>query len=286
MRRPQPNSRETRGIGRPDENAPRRSLPRLRTRSAKVSALGLVAIGLTGGLLATSSAHATPTPPPPSVDLTVLLIGEGANDPTTQAWDSGLTQEGVPFTEVDGTGPAGSEAVNLPALTTTFGTTTVGNFNAVVFADSPANDAAAGLAGLDSYEAQYQVRQLDGDAFPSTTIGATDVTSRTLDGTVASLPNTATLTNPAGTAAFPGLAGNLAFDNGTHGYPAPAASGFTWWITGAGTTDSLGGGHQRARPSRGADESRSIAAPRTDRRFGKAPPAGGRRPYAPRSDFV
>ena len=46
------------------------------------------------------------------------------------------------------TGTYGAETVTLPALTTG----AVGNFNGVVFADSPSAFAAGQLTALDSYE--------------------------------------------------------------------------------------------------------------------------------------
>ncbi|MBC3843651.1 hypothetical protein GXW82_35840 [Streptacidiphilus sp. 4-A2] len=55
----------------------------------------------------------------PQLDLKVLLVGGaggGAADPTTAAWESALTTEGVPYTEVDAAGAAGSQTVALPAL--------------------------------------------------------------------------------------------------------------------------------------------------------------------------
>ena len=74
---------------------------------------------------------------PPELSLNVLLIGTGSTDPTTAAWESALTDEGVAYTEVTATGTYGAETVTLPALTTG----TVGNFNGVVIADSPAGFA-------------------------------------------------------------------------------------------------------------------------------------------------
>ena len=121
MRSPRPNvPRAAMPAGPSRPYTKRTPLPRLRIAARNFSALGLVALGVTGGLLA-SSALATPTPAPPSMNLKVLLVGGvggAAADPTTAAWAAALTSEGVPFTEVDATGTAGSEAVALPALTT------------------------------------------------------------------------------------------------------------------------------------------------------------------------
>ena len=43
---------------------------------------------------------------PPELSLNVLLIGSGATDPTTAAWESALTNEGVAYTEVTAAGTA------------------------------------------------------------------------------------------------------------------------------------------------------------------------------------
>ena len=76
-------------------------------------ALCLAAVLSTAGLVATGAAVSAATPP--TLDLKVLLIGEGTStngegstDPTTAAWESALTSEGVPYTEVDAAGTAGS----------------------------------------------------------------------------------------------------------------------------------------------------------------------------------
>src|SRR5690348_7148274 len=78
---------------------------------------------------------------PPAVNLRILLIGEGAGDVTTAAWQAALTSEGVPYTLVTATGTAPNETVDLPALSS--GGT--GNYNGVVIADSPADYAAGAL---------------------------------------------------------------------------------------------------------------------------------------------
>jgi hypothetical protein len=188
------------------------------------------------GVPAVSAAAATP----PTVDLKVLLIGDGASDPTTAAWESALSNEGVPYTEADATGAtatagtttaAGSWTITLPALSS--GTT--GLFNGVVIADSPVDFAAGQLTALDTYESTFGVNQLDGYMFPDPALGATDVTSGALDGT------TGTLTT-AGLATFPALAGPIPFATGTFGYGATVTTGapYTTLITNAGG-NSLGG---------------------------------------------
>lgn len=84
---------------------------------------------------------------PISVALRVLLIGSGASDPTTAAWVAALTNEGVPYTEVDATGTSGAWTVTLPPLTAA-GNPNEGLFDAVVIADSPADFAGNELDAL------------------------------------------------------------------------------------------------------------------------------------------
>ncbi len=117
----------------------------------------------------------------PELSLNVLLVGTGSTDPTTAAWSSALTDEGVAFTQATATGTYGAETVTLPALTTG----SVGNFDAVVIADSPAGFASGQLTSLFSYESTYQVRQIDGYTYPIPAIGETAVAdaSTTLDNT-------------------------------------------------------------------------------------------------------
>ncbi|HJP77596.1 MAG TPA: Ig domain-containing protein [Pseudonocardiaceae bacterium] len=157
---------------------------------------------------------------PQQLDLKVLLIGGEAGDPTTAAWQSALTSEGVPFTLASASGSYGAETVTLPALSSG----SVGDYNGVIFADSPAAFAASSLTALDSYEGTFHVRQLDGYSYPF--LGETDASAGALDGTTGTLTSTAL-------AALPELKGPIPFDTGTYGYPATANSGapLTPWLT-------------------------------------------------------
>jgi hypothetical protein len=160
----------------------------------------------------------------PQLNLKILLIGEGPNDPTTGAWQAALTGQGVPYTLVTASGTPPSETVNLPALTS--GST--GNYNGVVIADSPNDYAAGQLSPLDSYETTFGVRQVDGYMFPSPALGVNEVTGGSLDGTTAAL-------TAAGQAAFPALKGPIPFDTGTFGYGSTVVSGapYTPFVTNA-----------------------------------------------------
>ena len=185
----------------------------------------VMALALFGVIAIPAQAAGAATSMAPTLGLNVLLIGAPVTsplDPTTAAWESALTNEGVPYTEVDGVGATtGSWTVTLPALTTS---ATVGNFDAVVIADSPSYFAAGQLTALDTYEADFGIRQIDGYVYPITTEGDTDISTEVLDST------TATLT-AAGLAALPSLEGTISFSAGTNGYPSTASAGFTPWIT-------------------------------------------------------
>jgi hypothetical protein len=170
-------------------------------------------------VVARSAAAATPV----QLNLNVLLIGTGSSDPTTAAWQSALSSEGVAYTSVTASGGYGAETVTLPALTAG----SVGNFNGVVLADSPAGFAAGQLSALDTYESSYGVRQVDGYMYPSPALGLTDASGGVLTGT-------AQLT-AAGLAALPGLKGTVPFDTGTYGYPSTIGAGapLTPWLENA-----------------------------------------------------
>ena len=167
-------------------------------RPALASALSVaMVVGIMAGSSAGIAAAATPAN---TLNLKVLVIGGNGgalSDPTTAAWDAALTQEGVPYTEVDATGAVGSVTgltVALPALSS--GTT--GFYNGVVIADSPADFASGVLTPLFAYEAQFGVNQVDGYTAPF--YGQTLVAGGALDGSIGTL-------SAAGMAALPSLAG-------------------------------------------------------------------------------
>src|SRR5664280_2182814 len=189
-------------------------MTRLR-RSVVVLAMTTVLVATLVSVVARSAAAATPV----QLNLNVLLIGTGSSDPTTAAWQSALSSEGVAYTSVTASGGT----VSLPALTTG----SVGNFNGVVLADSPSAFAVGQLSALDTYESSYGVRQVDGYMYPSPALGLTAASGGALTGT-------AQLT-PAGLAALPGLKGTVPFDTGTYGYPSTIGAGapLTPWLENA-----------------------------------------------------
>ena len=187
---------------------------------------------------------------PLQLDLRVLLIGDTATQgSTTAAWASSLSSDGVAYTTVTASGSYGSETVALPPLAS--GST--GNFNGVVIADAPAGFAAGQLDALSTYESQFGVRQIDGSAYPSPSLGQTAVAgaSQTLDNTTASL-------TPSGLAGLPGLKGIVPFAAGTFGTPATADAGapFTPWMQNA-AGQSLAGVYQH--PTAASDPQAGVS---------------------------
>ncbi len=187
---------------------------RLRPMVARLLPVALVVGLCIGGMGLNESAFAAT---PPQLDLKVLLIGEGAADPTTAAWQSALTDEGVPFDLVTASGAAGAYTVTLPTLSDGG---THGHYNGVVIADNPLDYATGQLDSLFAYESAFGVRQIDGYMFPLPSLGVTFATgtSAGLDGKVAQLTT-------AGLALLPGLKGPLPFDDGSFGYSATVTPG-------------------------------------------------------------
>ena len=167
------------------------------------------------GLAATAvTASAASAATAPTLNLKILLIGNGSADVTTAAWEAALKSEGVAYDEVTATGTSPNQTVTLPALSS--GTT--GNYNGVVIADSPTEFASGALSALDTYESSFGVRQVDGYMYPDPALGVTEASGGALDGT------TGTLTT-AGLAAFPELKGPVPFDTGSYGYAGTVNSG-------------------------------------------------------------
>jgi len=192
---------------------------------------------LLAATLVSAGARPAAAATPPLLQLRILLIGDTATQgSSTAAWESSLSSDGVAYTLVTSSGAYGSETVTLPTLSS--GST--GNYNGVVIADAPAGFAADQLTALFAYESQFGVRQIDGSAYPSPSLGQTAVPSpnQSLDDTTASL-------TPAGLAGLPGLKGTLPFAAGTFGTPATVDAGapFTPWMVNA-AGQSLGGVYQ------------------------------------------
>ena len=100
-----------------------------------------------------------------------------------------------------------------------------------------------------SYEAQFGVNQIDGYMYPSPTLGVTDATGGSQDGTTDALTQ-------AGLAAMPELNAPIPMDTSTYGYTATVDPGapFTSYLN-APSGDTLGGVYQHP----GSDTQAGVA---------------------------
>ena len=183
--------------------------------------------------------------PLPRIDLKVLLVGTSATEPDFVAWQAALQREGVPFDTIVGAAhtPITAATLTSPALADG---TQVGNYQAVIMAVAGDTDCATGTcvsdltaaesAALESYEQQFEVRQITGDAYPSATNGLnTPTASGALDGVQGSL----TLD---GQKVFASLKGSVPMDTGTFGYEATPVSttNFDTLVSGPGNSSLVG----------------------------------------------
>ena len=160
---------------------------------AGVASLALaVAVLVAWGVPGRSSAA-----PLPRIDLKVLLVGTSATEPNFVAWQAALQREGVPFDTVVGASHTPITAATLTGPTLADGTQ-VGKYQAVIMSIAGDTDCGTGTcvsdlsaaesAALESYEQQFEVRQITGDAYPGTTNGLnTPTVSGALDGVQGSL---------------------------------------------------------------------------------------------------
>lgn len=179
---------------------------------ARRSLTALLAVIIISGLALVSTGRTTAVADSSTqVDLRVLLIGLTSGDPVTQAWESELTAEGVPYTLVL---PQGS-SLTLPNLVDP-NNADHGLYDGVVLIPSTYQFSFGTLGTLWSYESAFGVRQIDGYVYPAPAlqgIGYDSSASTDLSDT------TPTLTT-AGLAAFPALQGPVPLDASTYGYPS------------------------------------------------------------------
>lgn len=191
---------------------------------ARLLTISLVVGFCVGGASLNSTALAAG---PRQLDLKILLLVQDPTDPVAGAWQAALTDEGVPFDMVTGSG----SNVTLPTLSDG----DVGHYNGVVIAGSPGSYAAGALDALFAYEAAFGVRQVNGYMFPSPALGVTASSGGSLDGVAAKFTT-------AGLALLPGMKGPFPFDSGSYGYSATVNSGapYTSIIEGPNGTTMAG----------------------------------------------
>jgi hypothetical protein len=208
---------------------------------AGVASLALAAALMVGWGLPGRSAAA----PLPRIDLKVLLVGTSATEPDFVAWQAALQREGVPFDTVVGASHTPITTATLTGPTLADGTQE-GKYQAVIMSIAGDTDCGTGTcvsdlsasesAALESYEQQFEVRQITGDAYPSTTNGLnTPTTSGALDGVQGSL-------TADGQKVFPSLKGAVPMDTGTFGYEATPISttNFDTLVSGPGNSSLVG----------------------------------------------
>jgi hypothetical protein len=180
----------------------------MRVRKRAAVALTAVLLVLAGLLVPTSALAAAGD----KLDLKILVIGGPAGDPTTDAWVSELSRQGVAFDVVRRPGQA------LPPLTNPADPNHA-LYNAVVLGTHAS--LLGDLAPVYAFERRFEVRQVSGFEFPNPSVGLT-YTGDNIAG-----PFTAQLTN-AGKGAFGYLAGPVPLDEGSVAYDsADAAQPFT-----------------------------------------------------------
>jgi hypothetical protein len=176
------------------------------------------------GILAATAAPASAALPNQRIDLKVLLLSATGTEPTTNAWETTLRNEGVPFEEKI------ANPSHTPYTSDTFADTLPdgtahAKYQAVIVATGGLlyqNDSGqyvsalsdAEWAALRSFEAKFGIRQVTAFAYPTPDYGLNYPTaSGDLGGTTASL-------TAAGLQAFPYLQGPVAIDSGAYGYQA------------------------------------------------------------------
>ena len=194
--------------------------------------------------------------PLPRIGMKVLLIGTSSTEPDFVAWQAALQREGVPFDTVVGASHTPITAATLTGPSLADGTQ-VGKYQAVIMSIAGDTDCGTGScvsdltaaesAALESYEQQFEVRQITGDAYPGATNGMNSPTvSGALDGVQGSLTADGQKVFASLNASAP-----ITMDTGTYGYEAtpltatstpalPAGASFDTLVSGPGNSSLVG----------------------------------------------
>ena len=187
--------------------------------------------GTRDGSSGTPPAEALAVAPPRTVDLRVLLLASGGDEPSTHAWGARLEAEGVPFDRL---------VAGVDPLTT--GTLEHrprhGRYQAVILATDSLVRLRDGAYGsslnaeewviLRSYLRAYNARQISAYATPGPAVGLQPASwAGDLGDVVAQLTD-------AGRAVFPDLVGDVPLSPGTYGYQTavPDGADFTTLVYG------------------------------------------------------
>jgi hypothetical protein len=173
----------------------------------------------------------------------VLLLGTSTTEPDYAAWKGALEREGVPFESII-TSPG-----HTPIGAATLSNGNEGKYQAIIVSVAGLPECTATCVStlsssewtaVESYEQTFNVRQISGDVFPSSTYGLTSPTvTGALDGTQGAVTT-------EGTTVFPYLNGPVAMDVGTYGYEATplstqaAGASFQTLVSGPGSSSLVG----------------------------------------------
>jgi hypothetical protein len=221
----------------------RRRCPRAHAARAWAIRIGAIFALAAWGLSAASAASPTPAPLP-RIDMKVLLLGTSTTEPDFAMWQVALQREGVPFDAIV-TSTAAPNAVSASTLSSTLPDgTPEAKYEAVIVANGfllTSGSTQSGLSpaewnALETYESQFNVREIDGDVYPGPLLqGPVDdigygLNSPTVTGNMDNEQGTLTAD---GKAIFPYLTGPVTFgvypsvpgSTTTYGYEATPAAG-------------------------------------------------------------
>jgi hypothetical protein len=166
---------------------------------------------------------------PPRIDMKVLLLGTGSDEPNFASWQAALEREGVPYKAIITTA-AGREPITAEALS---GTLEDGRpeakYQAIIVSvgglakchegeECTSTLTSSEWAALEAYEQVFHIRQITGDIYPSATYG---LNGPTVSAEISGVEGAVTT---AGKPVFPYLRGPVTMDTGTYGYEAKPLS--------------------------------------------------------------
>lgn len=180
-----------------------RTRPLVGLTAATLCAVAIVPLQATASHAATAAGT---FPTGDRIDLKVLVLTDGSSP--VEAIRTELATEGVPYTAIDLTSPS-RQQLTAAYLAGTAGGAPEAHFEAVILPNNaPAQLSAAETTALDSYEATYGVRQIDGYLYPGAAVGMNTPTwAGTMDGM------TAKVTADGISKAFPYLTGTVPFED-------------------------------------------------------------------------
>jgi hypothetical protein len=189
------------------------------------------------------------------IDMKVLVLGTSTSDPNMLSWQAALQREGVPFETIVTT--AGHTPITAATLSDTMANgTQEAKYQAIIVSTGGLPECTSSgcvptlsqteWTALEEYEQAFNVRQLTGDIFPSSTYGLnTPAVEGPLGSGQGELGVQGTLTTE-GKAIFPYLQGAVAMDVGTYGYEATpletqvAGASFTPLLSGPNSSALVG----------------------------------------------